>query len=133
MIETARTYLRPLERNDLPLKVRWLNDPVVRETLLFQFPVSLAQTEEWFERVLHDPTRQDFIVVVEAAIGKDVGLEAFENAEFSLPGVDFVYGFVLTPDGVRRQSPRIIGGPAVVADAYVAVSPPFGLPDQCLQ
>lgn len=67
MIETARTYLRPLERNDLPLKVKWLNDPVVRETLLFQYPVSLAETEQWFERILQDPTRRDFIVVLKEA------------------------------------------------------------------
>jgi diamine N-acetyltransferase len=66
MIESKRTYLRPLERADLPKRMMWLNDPIIRETLLLRFPVSLAETELWFERVLSDPTRKDFIIVLKA-------------------------------------------------------------------
>jgi diamine N-acetyltransferase len=64
MIETERTYLRAIERDDLPHRAAWLNDPVVRETLFLEFPVSLAETERWFERALQDPTRRDVIVVL---------------------------------------------------------------------
>lgn len=81
MIETARTCLRPLERSDLPLKVKWLSDPVVRETLLLQFPVSLAQTEEWFQRILHDPTRQDFIVILKET-SRPVGYAGYASIDW---------------------------------------------------
>lgn len=62
MIETERTYFRPLERKDLPKRAEWLNHPVVRETLLLRFPVSLAETEMWFEHILQDSTRRDFVI-----------------------------------------------------------------------
>jgi RimJ/RimL family protein N-acetyltransferase len=63
MIETNRIILRPMEREDIPLKVKWLNNPIVRETLLLPVPVSIAQMERWFEKVIQDPTREDFILV----------------------------------------------------------------------
>lgn len=63
MIETERIYLRAIEKKDLPLRVQWLNNPVVRETLLLSVPISEAETDLWFERILRDITRVDFIIV----------------------------------------------------------------------
>ena len=38
MILTERTCLRALEATDLSKRVEWLNNPMVRETLLIPFP-----------------------------------------------------------------------------------------------
>ncbi len=81
MIETERTYLRPLERSDLALKVKWLSDPVVRETLLLQFPVSLAETEDWFERIRKDPTRRDFLIVLKET-GAPIGYAGYTSIDW---------------------------------------------------
>ena len=35
MLEGQQAYLRPLEKEDLPLRVKWVNDPEVRQTLMF--------------------------------------------------------------------------------------------------
>lgn len=64
MIETPRTYLRALEPSDLPQRTQWLNDPIVRETLLLRFPVSLAETLRWFDGVIADESRKDFIIAL---------------------------------------------------------------------
>jgi len=63
MIETKRTYLRAIERSDLKDKVRWLNDPIVRDTLLLTVPISEAKTNLWFEKIIQDPTREDYVIV----------------------------------------------------------------------
>lgn len=59
---SQRLFLRPVERVDLPLRVKWINDPEVNQTLSFARPVSLASTEAWFARALGDSSRLDFTI-----------------------------------------------------------------------
>lgn len=63
MIHSNRVYLRAIEKGDLELRYIWINNPIVRETLLLPVPISLAQIEIWFEKIVRDPTREDFIIV----------------------------------------------------------------------
>jgi RimJ/RimL family protein N-acetyltransferase len=42
-------YLRPAEREDLPLFVSWLGDARTTRTLALRSPLSLASEEHWFE------------------------------------------------------------------------------------
>lgn len=42
-------YLRPLERDDAPALVRWLNDPEVSRTLLFHQPVNRLAEEKFLD------------------------------------------------------------------------------------
>lgn len=76
MIETERTYIRALEKSDLPLRAEWLNNPIVRETLLLPVPISLAQLELWFDKTLKDSSREDFIIVFKET-GKPVGFAGY--------------------------------------------------------
>ncbi|NMB61183.1 MAG: GNAT family N-acetyltransferase [Chloroflexi bacterium] len=43
--------LRGIDQGDLPLFVRWLNDPEVRQYLALYAPQSNAQEEKWFENL----------------------------------------------------------------------------------
>ena len=52
MIYGDRIRLRPVERDDLPEFVKWLNDPEVRDGLAAVFPLGLAEEEQWFEKNL---------------------------------------------------------------------------------
>lgn len=52
MLIGKRVRLRAIERADLPRFVEWLNDPEVIPGLLIVTPLSLAQEERWFERVV---------------------------------------------------------------------------------
>jgi diamine N-acetyltransferase len=47
--------LRAPEREDIPLFTAWLNDPEVREGILMHLPISRAEEEGWFERMLARP------------------------------------------------------------------------------
>ncbi|MEO9247700.1 GNAT family N-acetyltransferase [Citricoccus nitrophenolicus] len=58
---TADLSVRPLERGDLPLRVEWLRSPSIREGVSITFWPDLDSTEQWFDRVLKDPGRLDFV------------------------------------------------------------------------
>ena len=73
MFDGKQIYLRPLEREDLPLRVKWVNDPDVRKHLMFDYPISLAKTGAWFAKTLLDDTKRNFSVVDKAS-GQVVGM-----------------------------------------------------------
>jgi RimJ/RimL family protein N-acetyltransferase len=54
MIADGSVYLRPAEREDIPLFVRWFNDYATSRTLGLRSPMSIAMEEQWFERAVAD-------------------------------------------------------------------------------
>lgn len=52
MLHGRLVYLRPAERDDLPLFVRWLTDARSTRFLALRSPISLALEERWFESVV---------------------------------------------------------------------------------
>lgn len=61
MIMGENLYLRLMEKEDIPYKVIWVNDPEVRDTLFFE-EISKLGTEHWLNKVASDNTRNDFII-----------------------------------------------------------------------
>jgi len=58
MIIGDQIRLRAIEKADLPYFVSWLNDPEVRQGLAINRPLSLAEEENWFQKVLENPPEQ---------------------------------------------------------------------------
>lgn len=58
-----RIRLRAVEKEDLPLFVRWINDPEVTEDLLFTAPMSMADEEKWFEKMMSLPLSEHVLVI----------------------------------------------------------------------
>jgi len=88
MFDGEQIYLRPLEREDLPLRVKWINDPEIRRTLPFDYPVSLAKTEAWFAKALMDPTKRNFSIV-ERASGRVIGMAGLIEIEHKHQRAEF--------------------------------------------
>ncbi len=63
MIYGDQVRLRAIEKNDLPLFVRWLNDPEVRHGLLIYLPFSQTEEEMWFEGMLKRPSEEHPLVI----------------------------------------------------------------------
>jgi diamine N-acetyltransferase len=55
MIYGDRVRLRHVERDDLPQFVEWLNDPEVSQGLSMSTPLSMAEEEDWFDKMLRNP------------------------------------------------------------------------------
>jgi len=68
----ARVSLRPLEREDAPLLVRWLNDPEVRDGLATFRPLSLAQEYAFLDGLAKAEDRL-VLGIVERSTGALVG------------------------------------------------------------
>lgn len=62
MLHGRRIYLRLMEERDIPHKVEWINDPEVRRSLNFDYPISEIGTRHWLNQVALDNSRRDFIV-----------------------------------------------------------------------
>ena len=58
MIYGKRIRLRAPEREDIPLFVKWLNDPEVRRGLARYLPMSAAEEEKWYEGMLDRPVAE---------------------------------------------------------------------------
>lgn len=59
-----RVYLRPLERDDLPLLHKWLNDPEIRGLIGEVLPTSQSGMAAYFDKVQADSSRVWFVIVV---------------------------------------------------------------------
>jgi diamine N-acetyltransferase len=62
MICGTKTRLRRIEREDIPTFVRWFSDPDVREFLLLNRPISVAEEERWFEAQLQATDSEIFAI-----------------------------------------------------------------------
>lgn len=63
MLSNERIYLRLMEEDDVPFKVKWINDEEFRRTLNFDYPISIVGTRQWLISINKMPSRKDFIVV----------------------------------------------------------------------
>ena len=62
--EGAHVRLRPLEREDVPLMRRWLNDPETTQYLLRAFPLMEKAEEAWFDALSGSTT--DYVLGIVA-------------------------------------------------------------------
>jgi ribosomal-protein-alanine N-acetyltransferase len=60
--------LRPLQKADLQNRVRWFNDPQVKQTLVVSEHFELEKTIQWFERLQSDPTRTEFAIETQEGV-----------------------------------------------------------------
>ena len=85
-------FLRPSEREDLPLFVRWFNDADVLRNLAMRAPMSSAGETAWFDRMLAAQGTTDYHFVIcllaDARPIGTVGLHGLDlqngNAEFGI-------------------------------------------------
>ena len=86
MLAHGSVHLRPAEREDLPLFVRWLGDARTTRTLAIRSPLSLALEEGWFERLLDRHGRDHWhFVICRTVDGRPVGA-------MDLHEIDYVNG-----------------------------------------
>ena len=63
MISGNEIRFRAAEREDLPRFVAWLNDPEVRHGLQLFLPQSMAEEEQWYERMINAPKAEHVLVI----------------------------------------------------------------------
>ncbi|MSU55562.1 MAG: N-acetyltransferase [Candidatus Taylorbacteria bacterium] len=64
LVGVRGTILRPVMQSDIPLAMKWMNDPEVSEFLNSHLPLTLKNEEEWYNGVSSDKNQAVFIIVV---------------------------------------------------------------------
>jgi len=73
MIIGDQIRLRAIEKEDLPLFVKWLNDPEVRQGLSIIMPLSLTEEEDWFAGMLkRSPFERSLAIEIQPDPRKEV-------------------------------------------------------------
>ena len=82
MLEGDFIYLRPMEVEDVPFRVKWINDEDVRKTLtVADYPISKISTEQWLRKVVNDSSRKDFIVCLKTN-DLPIGFAGLKNLDY---------------------------------------------------
>ncbi len=63
----SELMVRRLEYEDLSTRVRWFNTPSVYTQMVVNYPVSLADTQQWFAKNALNDRRRDFSLVMRKA------------------------------------------------------------------
>ena len=82
MLRHGSVFLRPAEREDIPLFVQWLTDARTTRTLALRSPLSLALEEGWFARLLEQHGRDIWhFVICRADDDRPVGALDFHDIQ----------------------------------------------------
>lgn len=63
MLRGENVYLRLLEREDIPQRTSWINDEETNKMFRFDWPVSLAKSQQWFNTTVMDSSKIHFVIV----------------------------------------------------------------------
>jgi len=79
MIKGKQVLLRPVEERDLPLLVRWRNNPEDRRLFFSPFLISEGGQKQWYERLLADQARMLFMIdTLEGEAVGTIGLDGID-------------------------------------------------------
>lgn len=88
MLDGQKIYLRLIEKEDLKKRVEWINVEENNELLGFDFPISLAKTENWFNNSLKDNSKINF-TIVDKNNQKLIGMAGLLNVNFKNKNAEF--------------------------------------------
>lgn len=75
MKQNKTINLRLFKKSDIDLKVKWINDTEVNKYLHYDFPLCPDRTLSWFNSIIGNNTREDFVYeVVERGNSIPIGL-----------------------------------------------------------
>ena len=90
MIYGERIRFRGVEQEDLPTFVKWLNDPDVIQGILVHSPISQADEENWFERMIKRPPDEHVFGIEAKKIDEDTGAESWKLiGTFAFDSIDW--------------------------------------------
>ena len=82
-IRGEQVYLRPAERSDLDLFVRWFDDAETTRYLAIRAPFSHAMEDRWFESMLEEQGKRGYhFVICLLADGRPIGTAGFHQVNY---------------------------------------------------
>lgn len=88
MLKGEKIYLRLLEEEDLPHRVKWINNEEISQTLGFDWPLSLSKTKSWFQKTLSDSSKLNF-VIIDNQSNKLIGITGLLGIDYKNRNAEF--------------------------------------------
>jgi RimJ/RimL family protein N-acetyltransferase len=98
ILRSERIYLRPAERTDLPLFVRWLADAETKRHLALRSPLSQAMEDKWFDQAVEHQGRNQYHFVI-CLIGDGRPIGAADLRDLNLEDGHAAFGIVIGEKG----------------------------------
>jgi RimJ/RimL family protein N-acetyltransferase len=90
ILRAERVFLRPAERSDLPLFVRWLADAETTRNLSLNQPLSMAMEEKWFDQAVEHQGRDRYhFVICLLDDGRPIGAADLRDIDLENGRADF--------------------------------------------
>ena len=74
-----KVTIRKFEREDIPKKVEWINNPENNSFLHYDIPISVEGTEKWFDSHINDDDRFDGVIEVDGIPVGTIGLLSIDS------------------------------------------------------
>lgn len=66
--------IKKFEREDIPKKVEWINNPANNQFLHYDIPINIGKTEKWFNNNIGRTDRYDALIVADGVPCGTIGL-----------------------------------------------------------
>jgi len=91
MLKCKTIYLRPIVKEDIPKRTKWLNDEEISSMLVIQYPVSLISSYYWLNKIQGDESRTDFVICI-SDNNKAIGVIGLTNiSKFNKNAEMYIY------------------------------------------
>lgn len=107
--------LRPVEVEDLALLVQWRNDERTRTMFFSPFLISTSGQQKWYESLLADPTRAQFMIV---QLPDDIPVGTIGLANIDYRNQNAELGIFIIDATVRRRNLGIDAVQALLQHAF---------------
>jgi RimJ/RimL family protein N-acetyltransferase len=90
LLRGEKVSLRPAERGDLPLFVRWFSDAETTRGLMVRAPFSLAAEEHWFDEITANQGKTVYhFVICRLSDGEPIGTAGLHDLDFVNGNAEF--------------------------------------------
>ncbi len=71
--------IRKFEKEDIPKKVEWINNPENNQFLHYDIPIEVGKTQQWFDNNVGRTDRYDAVIVVDGVPCGTIGLLSIDR------------------------------------------------------
>lgn len=71
--------IRKFEREDIPKKVEWINNPANNQFLHYDIPIEVGKTQRWFDNNVGRTDRYDAVIVADGVPCGTIGLLSIDQ------------------------------------------------------
>ena len=100
--------IRKFEREDIPKKVEWVNNPANNQFLHYDIPINVEKTQAWFDRNLGKTDRFDAVIEADGVPCGTIGLLHIDGKDSKAEYYIAMGETDLKGKGVSTQASRLI-------------------------